>query len=125
MAVSIEFEGFVNDVRRFDWGVVYDVSHRQVTKDAQGQWETAGYDYFGVTVNEPVPGVEKDSKVKVKGTLKTKRYDKKDGSGKAVALNVRASSVELVQKPASVGEMQEIWPDVRQVPVDTSDNAPF
>jgi hypothetical protein len=124
MAVSIEFEGFVNDVRRFDWGVVYDVSHRQVTKDAQGNWQTAGYDYFGVTVNEPVPGVEKDSKVKVVGTLKTKRYDKKDGSGKAVALNVRATSVELVQKPASVSEMQEIWPAVREIPAE-SDNAPF
>ena len=125
MAVSVEFEGFVNDVRQFDWGVVYDVSHRQVTKDASGEWETAGYDYFSVTVSEHNAEVEKDVRVKVKGTLKTKRYDKKDGSGKAVALNVRASSVEVTKKPASVSEMQEIFPGMKQVPVSSPDNAPF
>ena len=122
MAVKVEFEGYVNDVRSFDWGVVYNVAHRQVKKDAAGQWETAGYDYFSVSVNKAVPGVEKDSKVKVSGSLKTKRYEKRDGSGTAVALNVRADLVEPVQKAASVSDMQAIWPEVKQIP---EDNAPF
>jgi len=122
MAIQIEFEGYVNEVRNYDWGVVYNVAHRQVKKDAAGQWETAGYDYFGVSVESAVPGVEKDSKVRVKGTLKTKRYEKKDGSGSAVALNVRGQSVEPIQKPATVPDMQELWPTVKEIP---EDNAPF
>jgi hypothetical protein len=88
----------------------------------QNQWETVGYDNFSVSVEKPVPGVEKASKVRVQGTLKTKRYEKKDGSGSAMALNVRAVSVEPLVKPASVSDMQELWPTVKQIP---EDNAPF
>lgn len=122
MAVHIEFEGYVNDVRNYDWGIVYDCSHQQRQMNKQNQWETVGYDYFAVSVEKAVPGVEKGGKVRVKGTLKTKRYEKKDGSGSAVALNVRAVSVELLVKPASVSDMQELWPTVKEVP---EDNAPF
>jgi single-stranded DNA-binding protein len=122
MAVKVEFQGYVNDVRHYDWGVVYNVAHRQVKKDQAGQWETVGYDYFSVSVNKAVDGVEKDSKVNVTGSLKTKRYEKRDGSGTAVALNVRADVVELVQRGASVSDMQAIWPEVKQIP---EDNAPF
>jgi len=121
MAVKVEFEGYVNEVKQFDWGTVYDVGHRQVIKNAAGQWETAGYDYFNVSVPKGTPDIAKDSKVKVKGTLKTKRFDKKDGS-KGVALQVRAESVEAMEKPASVPDMQAIWPEVKQVP---DENAPF
>lgn len=112
MAIQVEFEGYVNEARKFDWGTVYNVSHRQVIKNAAGQWETAGYDYFDVQGPE---GFVKDDKVKVKGTLKTRRFDKKDGS-KGLALQVRATSMERVEKPASVADMQQIWPDVKQIP---------
>lgn len=118
MAISIEFEGYINEVKAFDWGTVYNVSHRQVIKNAGGQWETAGYDYFDVSGES---GFAKDEKVRVKGTLKTKRFDKRDGS-KGIALQVRATSMERVEKPASVPDMQKIWPEVKQVP---DDSAPF
>ena len=122
MAVHIEFEGYVNDVRNYDWGIVYDCSHAQRQMNKSNQWETVGYDNFGVSVEKAVPGVEKGGKVRVQGTLKTKRYEKKDGSGTAVALNVRAVSVEPLVKPASVSDMQELWPTVKEIP---EDNAPF
>lgn len=119
MAVRVEFEGYINDIRQYDWGVVYNIAHKQVQKSAGGSWETVGYDYFSVTGQ---PGFEKDQKVRVTGTLKSKRYEKKDGSGSAVALNVRAETMDKVEyenKPASVPDMQQIWPDVKQIPEDT------
>lgn len=121
MAVKVEFEGYVNEVKPFDWGTVYNVSHRQVIKNAAGQWETAGYDYFDVSVPKGTPEIAKDQKVKVVGTLKTKRFDKRDGS-KGIALQVRAESVEPLERPATVGQMQQVWPDVKQIP---DENAPF
>jgi len=119
MAVKVEFEGYVNEVKPFDWGTVYNVSHRQVIKNAAGQWETAGYDYFDVSVPKGTPEIAKDTKVKVVGTLKTKRFDKRDGS-KGIALQVRAESVEPLQKPQT--PMEQVWPDVKQIP---DENAPF
>lgn len=120
MAINIEFRGFVNKIRQYDWGTAYDVSHNQVKKSADGKWETTGRDYFSVTGPQ---GFQENDQVIVKGTLVTKVYDKKDGSGKGVALNVRAESMERVQpKPASVPDMQNIWPDVKQIP---DANAPF
>ena len=119
MAIKIEFEGYVNEVREFEWGVVYNVSHSQRIKNHQGEWETAGYDYLDVS---GVAGFQKDDRVKVTGNLKTKRYDKKDGS-KGIALQVRAETIEKVEKsparPATVGDMQELWPNVKQIPDDT------
>jgi len=101
---------------------VLNVGHRQVIKNAAGQWETAGYDYFDVSVQKGTPELPKDQKVKVKGTLKTKRFDKRDGS-KGIALQVRAVELEaLEKKPASVPDMQQVWPDLKQVP---ADNVPF
>jgi len=118
MAVQVEFEGYVKEIKPFNWGTVYTVAHRQVIKNAQDQWETAGYDYFEVSSDVKIP---EDAKVRVKGTLKTKRFDKRDGS-KGIALQVRAAELEEIAKPASVSDMQGIWPDVKQIP---EDNAPF
>ena len=123
MALKVEFEAWVNEVREFQWGVVYNVSHAQRVKNHQGEWETTGYDYFDVSGE---PGFQKDDRVKVVGNLKTKRYDKKDGS-KGIALQVRAESIEKVTRvqgkdipaPASVPDMQDVWPTLKQVPDDT------
>jgi single-stranded DNA-binding protein len=130
MAIKVEFEAWVNEVREFDWGVVYNVAHPQRAKNHQGEWETTGYDYLDVTAER---GFQKDDRVKVVGTLKTKRYDKKDGS-KGISLQVRAESIEKVERnshvnpthqaalnkvTASVPDMQEVWPALRQVPDDT------
>jgi len=122
MAVQIAFEGWIKDVREYDWGTVYNVAHRQVIKNAAQEWETAGYDYFSVSREKGAPGFEVGAKVAVKGTLKSKSYPKKDGSGTATALNVRAESFELAeQKAASVPDMQQVWPQLKQV----DEDAPF
>ena len=121
--IRVEFDGFINRVREYDWGVVYDVAHTQRKKQADGTWANDGKDYFSVTGEK---GLEEGDLVSVKGTLKTKVFDKKDGSGKGIALNVRADEITRRAtgggKSASVSEMQGLWPEVKQVP---DDNAPF
>ena len=94
MAVQIEFEGFINGIREFEWGVVYDIAHNQMMKDDQGDWKVAGKDYFSVT---GPAGFEEGDKVAVVGRMKTKLYDKKDGS-KGVSLNVRATEMTKVER---------------------------
>lgn len=116
MSIRVEFKGFVNEVKPFDWGTVYNVSHSQRKKNAAGEWITDGYDYFDVTGD---PGFEVKDRVKIVGTLKTKRFDNPDGS-KGIALQVRAETITKVgAAPASVPDMQKIWPEVKQIPEDT------
>jgi hypothetical protein len=98
MAVDIKFEGFINGVRTFDWGNVYDVAHNQMLKDDQGEGKIDGKDYFSVT---GPTGFEEGDRVSIVGRLKTKTFDKKDGS-KGVALNVRASEMSKVERRGGV-----------------------
>lgn len=129
MSIEIQFEGYINGVRLFDWGNVYDVTHTQWGKDAKGEWEKKGADYFNVIgpAGEPVP---EGSKVAVKGRMKTKRYEKRDGSA-GTSLEVRAESITVTREPDGSGTPSaaptqsanpaEIWPDMKLVP----DDAPF
>jgi hypothetical protein len=98
MAIQIEFSGFINEVKKFEWGTVYDISHSQRMQNDNGEWETAGYDYFSVIGD---PGFEANQRVTVKGRMKTKRYEKKDG-GTGVKLEVRADSITEYQSQADV-----------------------
>jgi hypothetical protein len=132
--IRVEFKGYVNGVRVFDWGTVYNVSHNQVRKNHQNEWETVGKDFFSVV--GPAGFVEGDL-VEIVGKLKTKTYEKKDGSGKGVSLEVRADEMRKVERngnvnpvmqqtvnkmSASVADMQQLWPTVKQIP---DENAPF
>jgi len=97
MAVEVNFEGYVNEVKQFSWGNVAKMSHNQRAKnDSTGQWETVGKDYFDVTLPEGV-SVEENSIVAVKGTLKVGTYEKKDGTT-GVSLKVRAQEVRKVER---------------------------
>ena len=127
--IRVQFDGYVNEVLPYDWGTVYRVTHNQVRKNHQDEWETTGRDYFSIVVPADSKTVTntfaKDDRVEIAGKLKTKLYDKKDGSGKGVSLEVRADTMVKVErggKPATVSEMQNIWPDVKQVP---DDSVPF
>jgi single-stranded DNA-binding protein len=116
MAIKIEFEGYVQEVRKLDWGVVYNVSHRQSKQNAQGQWEVVGYDNFEVTSEG---NFEKGDRVRVMGNFKSRPFQRQDGS-KGLALHIWAKEMTKVAKPASMPEMQTIWPEVREIP-----NTPF
>ena len=123
--IRVEFKGYVNSVRVFDWGTVYNVSHNQVRKNHQNEWETVGRDYFSVVAPKDAATFAENDQVEIVGRLKTKTYDKRDGSGKGISLEVRADEMRTVQrgnKTASVPDMQNIWPDVKQV---AGDQVPF
>ena len=124
MAVNIEFTGFINGVRPFDWGHVYDIAHSQMMKDEQGEWKVVGKDYFSVTG----PAVfEEGDQVTVVGTFKTKVYEKKDGS-KGIALNVRAKDMQRKERgpgaKVSSAAINEVWPTI-DVPSGADEQAPF
>jgi single-stranded DNA-binding protein len=130
--IRVEFKGYVNEVFTYNWGTVYKVSHRQVMKNHQGEWEETGLDYFSVSVpldSETIKDTfAKDQIVEVVGRMKTKTYDKKDGSGKGVALEVRADEMRKVERNGHVNqtmqnivnvstpEIQDVWPAVKQIP---------
>lgn len=121
MAIKIEFVGYVNQVRRYDWGIAYDVSHNQLLKKGD-QWEVVGRDYFSVVAPDGSPSFNENDQVSVRGTLKTKYFEKKDGS-KGIALNVRAEDMALFIKAApNEPAVQTVWPDVKQI---ADSNAPF
>lgn len=113
--IEVKFKGYVNEVKTYDWGTVYNVSHNQVRKNHQGEWETVGRDYLSVT---GPAGFAENDQVEVVGSLKTKTYDKRDGS-KGVALQVRATSMTKVErggKPVEAAPMQQVWPEVNEIP---------
>lgn len=124
MAIDIKFRGFINEVKKFDWGTVYDIAHNQFRKNDQGEWETVGKDYFSVVGPE---GFAEGQQVTVVGKMKTKRFDKRDGS-KGISLEVRAESMEIWEmksKSNNVGEaaLNAVW-DVKPL-AGIDEEAPF
>jgi len=128
MAVKVQFRGFVNDVKQFDWGVIYNMAHSQRQKDEQGEWQTVGYDYFDVVDNSRMTSFVKGDQVEVTGNLKTRRYEGRDGVQR-MSLQVRADSMDKVRGPArGPAAVQEAfpgaqlvdgggWPEPKQAPV--------
>jgi len=106
MALNIQFEGFVQEIKEFGWGTVVTVVHNQRAKnDATGQWETVGKDYLDVTTDGPIPA--KDTKVSVQGRLKVSTYQKRDGST-GVALKVAGATISEATRGNAVAAAKEI-----------------
>ena len=122
MAVKIEFQGFVNDVKHFDWGTVYNVSHSQRQKDEQGEWQTTGYDYFDVVDNTKQTQLAKGDRINVEGKMKTRRYEGKDGVQR-LTLQVRADSIERVRGRYGKGEEHDSETVGGVASVDVADGA--
>lgn len=111
--IKVEFTAYVNEVKTFDWGTVLKVAHAQVKKNDAGEWETVGRDYFDVIAPAGVK-VKEGDKLDIIGKLKTKLYDKKDGS-KGISLEVRADSIAAAAKSP-----KDNW-----TPAATDDSLPF
>jgi single-stranded DNA-binding protein len=120
MAIEVKFTGFVNEVKAFEWGTVLKVAHNQVKKTPDGKWETVAKDYMDVIVGSDAKFAEGD-RIDVVGKLKTKLYDKKDGT-KGISLEVRGDDVKKSQSSStpSGSSVPDSW---TQLPVD--DSLPF
>jgi hypothetical protein len=99
MAIKVEFDGWVNEVKEFDWGTVLKVSHDQRAKNAAGEWETVGKDYFDVTVTaDQARAIGSAKVVHIVGNLrKVETFEKRDGSV-GVSVKVRATEVSPVER---------------------------
>lgn len=98
MAIKVEFEGWVNEAKVFDWGTVLKVTHDQRAKNDAGEWETVSKDYIDVTITpEQASAIASAKVVRVAGTLKVGTYEKRDGST-GIALKVRAQEVAPVER---------------------------
>jgi hypothetical protein len=95
VTARIEVDGYINQIKRFDWGTVLTVASNNSVKNAEGKWETASRDYYDVVLGDGVSlgDLQEDERVIVAGTFKLgKNFAKKDGST-GVELKVRATSV--------------------------------
>lgn len=104
MALKIEFEGYVNEVKTFNWGSVLKMTHSQRAKNQEsGQWETVGKDYLDVVLPDGfnADAIQESMILNITGTFKVETYAKRDGTT-GVAMKVRATAVEKVdrQRPA-------------------------
>ena len=130
MAINIEFQGFVNEVKNFDWGTVYNISHNQVRKTPQGTWETVGRDYFSVIAPDGCQPLAENMRVSVKGRMKTKTFDKRDGS-KGVSLEVRADDITVMsagtarEDKVNEAAINAVWPTVNAGQGTLDEMAPF
>lgn len=130
MAIQIEFQGFVNEVKNFDWGTVYNISHNQVRKTPQGTWETVGRDYFSVVAPEGCQPLAENMRVSVKGRMKTKTFEKRDGS-KGMSLEVRADDITVVsagtarEDKVNEAAVNAVWPTVNAGQGTIDELAPF
>jgi len=100
MALKIEFEGYVNEVKTFGWGSVIKMTHSQRAKNKDsGQWETIGKDYLDVVLPEGFNAeqVQEGMILSINGTFKVETYPKRDGST-GIAIKVRATDIEKVDR---------------------------
>lgn len=110
MALNIEFEGYVNEVKTFDWGRVAKLSHAQRAKNqTTGEWETVGKDYIDVTLPDDAISPTENTIVNVRGSLKVSTYQKLDGTT-GVGMKVRAKEISPVvrgSRPAT--QVSDTW----------------
>jgi hypothetical protein len=109
MALNIEFQGFVNEIKTFDWGTVAKMTHsrRQQNKETK-EWETVGKDYLDVVLPQDVT-VTENQLLEVAGTFKVETYEKRDGST-GIALKVRAALVQEVVRGRQATQAPEEMP---------------
>ena len=119
---SVKVTGWLNDVKSFDWGTALKVAVDVRKQNGQGEWETVDKTIYDVTTGDKV-ALDGVKQVTVTGRIVgTATFQKRDGSTGS-AVRVRANMIQATEAPtASVAQMQELWPTVKQIP---DENAPF
>lgn len=80
-------------------------------KDAQGNWEKVAENWFNVAIWGELAEfysqkLTKGTRVKVAGEFYQREYDKRDGSGQGVSLDVRAWAIDIIPKRDNSGGAQ-------------------
>lgn len=108
MAIAVQFTGFLQEVKHFDWGSVVEVAHTNRKKNDAGQWETVSTDYIDVIVDakdrdsyERIFQMEKSTRLAVSGNMKWNIYTKRDGQPGA-KMKVYVEDIEAVGDPVKI-----------------------
>lgn len=100
MAIKVNFEAWVNEIKPTEWGAYLSVSHDRRAKNEQtGEWETVGKDYIDVSVPaDLLPRFEGAKIVEITGTVSNvDAYISKDGTAKGT-MKVRAKEITPVER---------------------------
>lgn len=122
MTIRVTFDGWVNEVKSFDWGHVLKMSHDRRAKNDAGEWETVGKDYIDVIVDdEQLSLIQGDKLIHVEGTQRELRgYARQNGEFGA-SQSVKAVVVSAIRRePASAAPAT--WPAVAPI---SDEEAPF
>ena len=89
---QIVVTGWLNDVKKFDWGVALKLAVDVRKKNQQDEWETTDKTVYDVTADS-VPNLDGVRQVTVTGrVVATATFEKRDGSTGS-AIRVRATEV--------------------------------
>jgi single-stranded DNA-binding protein len=108
MAITVQFTGFLQEVRHFDWGSVVEIAHTNRKKNQAGEWETVSTDYIDVVIDiaekegyRHIFELPKSTRLAVNGRMKFNVYTKQDGTPGA-KMKVWAEEIESVGDPVKV-----------------------
>lgn len=101
MAISVEFTGWANELKTFDWGSVLKVTHKNRRKNEAGEWETVSTDYIDVVIDKnniadfgDVLTAELPARVSIAGNAKFGTYEGKNGTG--ISIKVYPNEVNFL-----------------------------
>lgn len=98
----LEFTGWLNDKKEFDWGTVLKVAHKNRKQNDKGEWETISTDYVDVVIDKNdlanyshVLRAEIPTRIEVRGNVKLSTYEGKNGT--AVAIKVYPQEISVAE----------------------------
>lgn len=127
MALKIEFEGYVNEVKPFSWGTALRMSHSQRAKNKDtGIWETVGKDKLDVILPEGFNAdlVKEGMLLNVLGTFKVETFEKRDGT-LDYAFKVRATDIEQVERQGNRPANEQAASTLTSMGATSLDEMPF
>lgn len=108
MALALQFTGFLQEVKHFDWGTVVEVAHTNRKKNDAGEWETVSTDYIDVIIDNRdkdayanIINAPKSTRLAVSGNMKWNIYTKRNGEPGA-KMKVWAEEIETVGDPVNI-----------------------
>jgi len=100
MALVLEFAGWLNEKKEFDWGTVLKVTHKNRKQNDAGEWETTSTDYLDVVIDKNdlskfshVLDADVPTRIEVRGNAKFSTYEGKNGTGVAIKVYPQEISV--------------------------------
>lgn len=123
MTIRVSFDGWVNEVKSFDWGHVLKMTHDRRAQNQAGEWETVGKDYIDVIVDDAqLAQIHNEKLIHVEGGQKELRAYTKASGELGTGQTIKAFEVAPLRRD-SVAQVKSTVPDA-WTPIEPED-APF